>query len=107
MPLNGKTKLSILIEQRGEYDIKYNTRYILEEIRTQFSLAMPNKARRIQITMLTFSQKGSLWLGWADLTAHFWSRSANRTKKNYLAQTGLVGRCLLENVHHLQNVHNI
>ncbi|MBQ9105782.1 MAG: hypothetical protein IJY48_06625 [Mailhella sp.] len=107
LPVNERTKISILVEQRGEYDIRYNTRMLLEEIRREFARVTPKKAARVQITMLTFSRKGTLWLGWADLVAYFWGAGASYSRKRFLARSGLSGSCLLENARQLEMIHNI
>ncbi|MEB3330389.1 MAG: hypothetical protein VKQ33_14285 [Candidatus Sericytochromatia bacterium] len=95
LPLAGETTLQVQLEQRGEYKPTTDLRATADELMRQLAEVDPDRGRLLHLDLQVVPKDASPHLGYADLVAFVWGQRAAHTSA-MLAQSGLLGTCLLE-----------
>ncbi|QVL49488.1 MAG: hypothetical protein KFB96_02920 [Thiocapsa sp.] len=96
MPVDGATRLEVLIEQRGA-DFKGGTQWpaVAEQARLRLAEAYPERARLIELKIRTITKQDSPYNGYVDALAFISSRASEHSRA-CLKASGLAGTCLLD-----------
>jgi len=95
LPIDGPTRLEVLIEQRG-HDFKGGTQWpaVAEQARLRLAEAYPERGRWIELQVRAIRKTDSPFNGYVDALAFIASASAAHSRA-CLAAAGLAGTCLL------------
>lgn len=94
VPLDGPTRIEVLVEQRGEH--AQGTRWQAGAVAVRRMLAEvdPERAAQIDLGLRLIGKSDSPWNGYVDALAFTWT-SQTRPSKARLKQSGLRGSCLM------------
>ena len=94
VPLDGPTRLEVLVEQRGDH--VHGTRWQAGAVALRRFLAEvdPERAAQVDLSLRLIGKADSPWNGYVDALAFTWT-SPTRPSQARLKQSGLRGRCLL------------
>ena len=95
LPVDGPTKVEILIEQRGRFPHGMTWDLVERQIMRRLAIAYPNRASKIELTIRTITKSGSPFNGYVDAVAYTWAGTM-KTSKARLHQSQLLSNCLLE-----------
>lgn len=95
LPVNGPTKVQVLIEQRGDCSAQTaDLSALAEVIESQLLALLPDRFGGLRLTFTVVDKQHPL-NGYVDAIAHLWS-TPTREKKKILAHTGWQHHCLLQ-----------
>ncbi|MEA3641657.1 MAG: hypothetical protein VBE63_17190 [Lamprobacter sp.] len=95
MPLDGLTRIEVLIEQRGRV-FKGGTQWpaVAEQARLRLAEGYPERAQQVDLSIRTITKQDSPYNGYVDALAFVASGSSEHSRA-CLAASGLSGTCLL------------
>ncbi|MEI6414587.1 MAG: hypothetical protein WCP34_10050 [Pseudomonadota bacterium] len=94
MPIEGPTRLEVLIEQRGEFRSGAQWPAVAEQARLRLAEAYPERGQWIDLKIRTIAKQESPHNGCVDALAFIFS-GASPHSRACLASSGLAGTCLL------------
>ncbi|MEB3198670.1 MAG: hypothetical protein VKP62_15850 [Candidatus Sericytochromatia bacterium] len=95
LPLAGNTVLEVQIEQRGDYGPSKDIRATADLLMRQLAEVDAARAAQLAISLRFVEKDAAAHLGYADLLAFAWGQRSSHTRA-MMAQSGLLGTCLLE-----------
>ena len=99
LPLDGDTKISIFVEQRGYFSGSNGSIMLtktVDDVLHRLAYAFPERAKKLSVGKSHIIRKGDHpWNGYADAVAFMWGSPLMR-KKDLLDTTGWIGPCLFE-----------
>ncbi len=100
LPVQDKTRVRVLVENRGEYKSSGGQRNLLEAVadivRSRLTRVAPDRAERINLSVEVMN-KHHPHNGYVDTIANLWGSPA-LNRKSILARTSWLGHCLFQNV---------
>lgn len=94
MPVDGPTKLEVLIEQRGDFNKTQPWDLIRRDALYRLALSFPERAAQIHLVLRSIGKAGSPLNGYADALAFTWAQST-RSSRERLKRSKLADSCLL------------
>lgn len=96
LPMEGPTRLEVLIEQRG-HDFKGGTQWpaVAEQARLRLAEVYPERGSWLDLHIRTIRKTDSPYNGYVDALAFIAAQSADHSRA-CLAASGLAGTCLLD-----------
>lgn len=94
MPIEGRTHLEVLIEQRGSFIARQSWELVTRECIRRLALVYPAKAAEIALDIKVIHKNQTPFNGYVDAVAYTWARTTPESQAR-LKQSGLSGSCLL------------
>ncbi len=95
LPVNGQpSQLSICIEQRGQYTAETVTDFGEKMLQAELTREDPERAEKIRIQQLEFTDKNNPYCAWADVVSYCW-QSKQPDIRAALKESGLLDSCLV------------
>lgn len=100
LPIEGKTQINVLIEQRGQYERNQNWNLMADIIKRFLASTWPERAKVIDLKIRTIDKSGHSHNGYVDALAFTWAQSTPWSQ-NRLQDSRLSGTCLISVDAHL------
>jgi len=95
LPVNGPTKVEVLVENRGEFTQGQHWQLVERDCLRRMALSFPSAAAWIDLEIRVISKSGSPLNGYVDAIAYTWAETS-QSSRDRLRLSKLRGPCLLD-----------
>jgi hypothetical protein len=95
LPVNGPTKVEVLVENRGDFTKGQQWQLVERDCLRRMAMAFPAAAAWIDLNIQVIAKYGSPLNGYVDAVAYTWA-GTSQSSRDRLALSRLAGPCLLD-----------